>query len=42
MHHIMEKLKLNSRVEAAVFAFELRSEADSVKPVGETGHKFKV
>ncbi len=42
VHHIMEKLKLNSRVEAAVFAFELRSEADSVKPVGDTGHKFKV
>jgi two-component system nitrate/nitrite response regulator NarL len=41
VHHIMEKLKLNSRVEAAVFAFELRSEADSAKPAGDTGHRFK-
>ena len=36
VRHIMDKLNLRSRVEAAVFAFEFRSEQDGGKPVGET------
>ena len=40
VHHIMDKLKLKSRVEAAVFAFEFRSETDGNKPVSEVGLKI--
>ena len=40
VHHIMEKLKLNSRVEAAVFAFELRSESKGAQSTGESHHYF--
>ncbi len=36
VRHIMDKLNLRSRVEAAVFAFEFRNEQDGGKPVGET------
>ena len=36
VRHIMDKLNLRSRVEAAVFAFEFRSERDGAKPLGET------
>lgn len=35
VHHIMDKLKLRSRVEAAVFAFEFRSETDGHKISGD-------
>ena len=41
VHHIMDKLKLRSRVEAAVFAFEFRSETDGNKPTTEVGLKSK-
>lgn len=42
VHHIMDKLKLRSRVEAAVFAFEFRSESDGNKPVTEVSLKTKI
>ena len=35
VHHIMDKLKLRSRVEAAVFAFEFRSETDGYKATSD-------
>ena len=41
VHHIMDKLKLKSRVEAAVFAFEFRSETDGHKAVGDSAIKSK-
>lgn len=41
VRHIMDKLNLRSRVEAAVFAFEYRSSPDGIKPVGELGPKLK-
>ena len=41
VRHIMDKLNLRSRVEAAVFAFEYRSSPDGVKAAGEAGHKAK-
>jgi two-component system nitrate/nitrite response regulator NarL len=41
VHHIMDKLKLRSRVEAAVFAFEFRSETDGNKPTTEVSLKGK-
>jgi two-component system nitrate/nitrite response regulator NarL len=41
VHHIMEKLKLNSRVEAAVFAFEYGSSPEGVKAAGEIALKVK-
>ncbi len=40
VHHIMEKLNLNSRVEAAVFAFELKGESDGIVPIGQSNHHF--
>jgi two-component system nitrate/nitrite response regulator NarL len=39
VRHIMDKLNLRSRVEAAVFSFEYRSSPDGVKEAGETVHK---
>lgn len=41
VRHIMEKLKLRSRVEAAVFAFEYRISPDGVKAAGEAAEKAK-
>lgn len=41
VRHIMDKLNLRSRVEAAVFAFEYRSSPDGVKAAGEAGQKAK-
>jgi two-component system nitrate/nitrite response regulator NarL len=41
VHHIMDKLNLRSRVEAAVFAFEFRSETDGNKPTSEVSLKTK-
>jgi two-component system nitrate/nitrite response regulator NarL len=39
VRHIMGKLNLRSRVEAAVFAFEYRSSPEGVKAAGEVGQK---
>jgi two-component system nitrate/nitrite response regulator NarL len=39
VRHIMDKLNLRSRVEAAVFSFEYRSTPDGAKSVGENGHR---
>lgn len=36
VRHIMDKLNLRSRVEAAVFAFEFRNEQDGGRPRGES------
>ena len=36
VRHIMDKLNLRSRVEAAVFAFEFRSEQDGGRPIDDT------
>jgi len=41
VHHIMDKLKLKSRVEAAVFAFEFRSETDGSKPSSEVSLRIR-
>ncbi|MBK9443240.1 MAG: response regulator transcription factor [Comamonadaceae bacterium] len=41
VHHIMDKLKLKSRVEAAVFAFEFRSETDGGKPNAEVSLRIR-
>jgi len=41
VHHIMDKLKLKSRVEAAVFAFEFRSETDGSKPSAEVSLRIR-
>lgn len=41
VRHIMDKLNLRSRVEAAVFAFEYRSSPDGVKAAGEASQKTK-
>lgn len=41
VRHIMDKLNLRSRVEAAVFAFEYRSSPDGVKAAGEAAQKTK-
>ena len=35
VRHIMDKLNLRSRVEAAVFSFEYRSSADGIKSIGD-------
>ena len=42
VRHIMDKLNLRSRVEAAVFSFEYRSSADGIKTVGDNGLRHKV
>ncbi len=42
VHHIMDKLNLKSRVEAAVFAFEFRSETDSNKSISEVSLKTRI
>ncbi len=39
VRHIMDKLNLRSRVEAAVFAFEYRSSPEGLKAAGEVMHK---
>lgn len=36
VRHIMDKLNLRSRVEAAVFSFEYRSSTDGIKGVGDS------
>lgn len=41
VRHIMDKLNLRSRVEAAVFAFEYRSSPDGVKAADSAGQKVK-
>jgi len=41
VRHIMDKLNLRSRVEAAVFAFEYRSSPDGVKAAGDGGQRAK-
>ena len=41
VRHIMDKLNLRSRVEAAVFAFEYRSSPDGIKAAGEAAQKRK-
>lgn len=41
VRHIMDKLNLRSRVEAAVFAFEYRSSPDGVKAAGQAVQKDK-
>ena len=42
VRHIMDKLNLRSRVEAAVFAFEYSSSPEGVKAAGDAGQKIKV
>jgi two-component system, NarL family, nitrate/nitrite response regulator NarL len=39
VRHIMDKLKLHSRVEAAVFTFEYRSTPEGLRAAGEGDHK---
>ncbi|NMM10965.1 MAG: response regulator [Polaromonas sp.] len=39
VRHIMDKLNLRSRVEAAVFAFEYRSSPDGIKAAGAAAQK---
>ncbi len=41
VRHIMDKLNLRSRVEAAVFSFEYRSSADGIKTVGDSSPRPK-
>jgi len=41
VRHIMDKLNLRSRVEAAVFSFEYRSSPDGIKAAGEAAQKSK-
>ena len=41
VRHIMDKLNLRSRVEAAVFSFEYRSSPEGVKAAGESIQKAK-
>ena len=41
VRHIMDKLNLRSRVEAAVFSFEYRNSADGVKLVGDNSLRPK-
>ena len=41
VRHIMDKLNLRSRVEAAVFAFEYRSSPDGIKAAGEVSQKTR-
>ena len=41
VRHIMDKLNLRTRVEAAVFAFEYRSSPDGVKALDEASHKTR-
>ncbi len=41
VRHIMDKLNLRSRVEAAVFAFEYRSSPDGARAADEAGQKAK-
>lgn len=41
VRHIMDKLNLRSRVEAAVFSFEYRSSPEGVKAAGESIQKLK-
>ena len=41
VRHIMDKLNLRSRVEAAVFAFEYRTSPDGIKAAGEAAQRIK-
>ena len=41
VRHIMDKLNLRSRVEAAVFAFEYRSSPDGLKAAAGAGEAHK-
>jgi two-component system nitrate/nitrite response regulator NarL len=40
VRHIMDKLNLHSRIEAAVFAFEYGSSPEGVKAAGDARHKI--
>lgn len=42
VRHIMDKLNLRSRVEAAVFSFEYRSTPDGAKAISEHNHRPKL
>ena len=42
VRHIMDKLNLRSRVEAAVFSFEYRSSPEGVKAASESMLKLKL
>jgi two-component system nitrate/nitrite response regulator NarL len=42
VRHIMDKLNLRSRVEAAVFAFEYSSSPEGVKAASDASQKIKV
>lgn len=42
VRHIMDKLNLRSRVEAAVFSFEYRSTPDGAKATAEHNHRPKL
>lgn len=42
VRHIMEKLNLRSRVEAAVFAFEYSNSPEGMKAAGEIGQRLKL
>lgn len=42
VRHIMDKLNLRSRVEAAVFSFEYRSTPDGAKATSEHTHRPKL
>lgn len=42
VRHIMEKLNLRSRVEAAVFAFEYSNSPEGLKAAGEAGQRIKL
>lgn len=41
VRHIMDKLNLRSRVEAAVFSFEYRSTPNGAKAIGDQNHRPK-
>lgn len=42
VRHIMDKLNLRSRVEAAVFSFEYRSTPDGAKAISDHSHKLRI
>lgn len=42
VRHIMEKLNLRSRVEAAVFAFEYSNSPEGMKAASDIGHRIKL
>ena len=42
VRHIMDKLNLRSRVEAAVFAFEYRRSPDGARAIDAAGQKKRI